>query len=57
MDYIDDQDPEYVLILSGDQIYKMDYSKMIEFHKEKKSEATIAVLEVSLEEAKRFDFW
>lgn len=54
MDYIDDQDPEYVLILSGDQIYKMDYSKMIEFHKEKKSEATIAVLEVSLEEAKRF---
>lgn len=54
MDYIDDQDPEYVLILSGDQIYKMDYSKMIEFHKEKKSDATIAVLEVSLEEAKRF---
>lgn len=54
LDYIDDYDPEYVLILSGDQIYKMDYSKMIEHHKNNNSDATIAVLEVSLEEAKRF---
>lgn len=54
MNFIDDYDPEYVLILSGDHIYKMDYSKMLEFHKEKKAEATIAVIEVPWDEASRF---
>ena len=52
--YIDSFDPKYVLILSGDHIYKMDYSKMLDYHKEKAADATIAVLEVSLEEASRF---
>ncbi|MDP4088894.1 MAG: glucose-1-phosphate adenylyltransferase [Bacillota bacterium] len=52
--FIDQYDPEYVLILSGDHIYKMDYSKMLEYHKEKEADATIAVLGVSLEEATRF---
>jgi glucose-1-phosphate adenylyltransferase len=54
MNFIDKYDPEYVLILSGDHIYKMDYSKMLEFHKENNADATIAVIEVSLEEASRF---
>lgn len=54
MDFIDDYNPEYVLILSGDHIYKMDYSKMLSFHKEKKSKATIAVIEVPWDEASRF---
>lgn len=52
--YIDRYDPDYVLVLSGDHIYKMDYSKMIRSHKEKGADATIAVLNVSLEEASRF---
>ena len=52
--YIDSYDPEYVLILSGDHIYKMDYREMLEFHKEKEADGTIAVLEVPLEEANRF---
>ena len=52
--FIDNYDPEYVLILSGDHIYKMDYSKMLDFHKEKEADATIAVIDVSLEEASRF---
>lgn len=52
--YIDANDPEYVLILSGDHIYKMDYSKMLDFHKTNNCDVTIAVLEVSLEEASRF---
>ena len=52
--FIDEYDPEYVLILSGDHIYKMDYDKMLEQHKEKEAAATIAVLNVTLEEAKRF---
>jgi glucose-1-phosphate adenylyltransferase len=52
--FIDYYDPEYVLVLSGDHIYKMDYSKMLDYHKEKGADATIAVLEVSLEEASRF---
>lgn len=52
--FIDMYDPEYVLILSGDHIYKMDYSKMLEYHKEKNSEATIAVFEVPLSDARRF---
>lgn len=54
LDYIDSHDPEFVLILSGDHIYKMDYSKMLELHKEKGAAATIAVLEVPMEEASRF---
>ncbi|MBC2856453.1 MAG: glucose-1-phosphate adenylyltransferase [Cetobacterium sp.] len=54
MPYIDSYSPEYVLILSGDHIYKMDYSKMLNFHKRKNSDATIAVLEVPLKEASRF---
>ena len=54
LDFIRRYDPEYVLILSGDHIYKMDYSKMLAFHKEKKADATIAVLDVPLEEASRF---
>ncbi len=52
--YIDSNHPEYVLILSGDHIYKMDYSKMLDFHKQNKCDATIAVLEVTMEEASRF---
>ena len=52
--FIDSYDPEYVLILSGDHIYKMDYSKMLHFHKEKLADATIAVIEVPIEEAPRF---
>lgn len=52
--FVDQYDPEYVLILSGDHIYKMDYSKMLEYHKEKGADATIAVLKVTMEEATRF---
>lgn len=52
--YIDANDPEYVIILSGDHIYKMDYSKMLDFHKKNKCDVTIAVLEVTMEEASRF---
>ena len=52
--FIDNYDPEYVLILSGDHIYKMDYEKMLKFHKEKEADATIAVIDVSLKEASRF---
>ncbi|WP_459129115.1 glucose-1-phosphate adenylyltransferase [Guggenheimella bovis] len=54
MDYIDLQDPEFLLILSGDHIYKMDYSKMIRLHKEKKADVTISVIEVPWEETSRF---
>jgi len=46
--------PDYVVILSGDHIYKMDYQKMVDYHIEKGADCTIAVLEVSLEEASRF---
>jgi len=52
--YIDRYDPDYVLILSGDHIYKMDYSKMLAAHKAKGADVTIAVLEVPIEEASRF---
>ena len=52
--YIERYDPEYVVVLSGDHVYKMDYSKMIDFHKEKGASCTIAVLNVTLEEASRF---
>lgn len=54
IDYIDMQNPKYVLVLSGDHIYKMDYAKMIDFHKEKESKATITVIKVPLKEASRF---
>ena len=52
--FIDRYDPEYVLVLSGDHIYKMDYSAMLDFHKKTEADCTIAVLTVSLEEASRF---
>ena len=52
--FIERYNPEYVLILSGDHIYKMDYSKMIEQHEKTGAACTISVLEVSLEEASRF---
>jgi len=54
LEYIESNNPEYVLILSGDHIYKMDYAAMLDFHKEKKAAATIAVLEVGWDEASRF---
>ncbi|MGL5506758.1 MAG: glucose-1-phosphate adenylyltransferase, partial [Paraclostridium sp.] len=54
MNYIDSYDPEYVLILSGDHIYKMDYSDMLEEHKAKDADVTIAVMEVDWDEASRF---
>lgn len=54
INYIERYDPEYVVILSGDHIYKMDYNKMLEFHKEKGAACTIAVIDVPLEEASRF---
>ena len=52
--FIESYDPEYVLILSGDHIYKMDYESMLDFHKRNNSDATIAVMPVPLEEASRF---
>ncbi|MBV4447281.1 glucose-1-phosphate adenylyltransferase [Clostridium tyrobutyricum] len=52
--FIDNYDPEYVLILSGDHIYKMNYGDMLKFHKEKKADVTIAVIEVPKEETYRF---
>ena len=54
INFIDRYDPEYVCILSGDHIYKMDYSKMLAYHKEKNAACTIAMLEVPWEEASRF---
>ena len=54
IDFIDRYDAEYVLILSGDHIYKMDYSKMLAHHIEKNADCTIAVLDVPIEEASRF---
>lgn len=54
INFIDRYDPEYVAILSGDHIYKMDYAKMLDFHKEKDAACTIAMLEVPWEEASRF---
>ncbi len=52
--FIDRYDPEYVLILSGDHIYKMDYSAMLSFHKKMNADCTIAVIDVPVEEASRF---
>jgi glucose-1-phosphate adenylyltransferase len=54
IDYIDEQDPEYVLILSGDHIYKMNYNDLLDEHKSKGSDVTLAVMEVPWEEASRF---
>jgi len=52
--YMEQYSPEYVLILSGDHIYKMDYEVMLDFHKENNADVTIATMPVPLEEAKRF---
>ena len=54
IDFIDTYSPEYVLILSGDHIYKMNYAKMLAEHKANKADATIAVIEVPMKEASRF---
>ena len=54
IDFVDNYDPEYMLILSGDHIYKMNYAKMLQSHKENKADATIAVIEVPMKEASRF---
>ncbi len=54
INFIDRYNPEYVLVLSGDHIYKMDYSLMLAAHKEKNADCTIAVFDVPLEEASRF---
>jgi len=54
MNFIDTFNPEYVLVLSGDHIYKMDYAPMINFHRQKQADATIAVIGVPWEEANRF---
>lgn len=52
--FISRYDPEYVLILSGDHIYKMDYAKMLDYHKKMNADCTIAVIDVPLKEASRF---
>lgn len=54
IDFIDTFSPEYLLILSGDHIYKMNYAKMLAYHKECNADATIAVIEVPMREASRF---
>ena len=54
IDFIDNYDPEYLLVLSGDHIYKMNYDKMLAYHKEQNAVATIAVMPVTMEEATRF---
>lgn len=54
IEFVDKFNPKYVVILSGDHIYKMDYSKMLKFHKSKNADATIAVIRVPWEEASRF---
>lgn len=54
VDFINNYSPEYVLILSGDHIYKMDYEKMLNYHIKKNADATIAVFEVPIDEAHRF---
>ncbi|MFZ8763868.1 MULTISPECIES: glucose-1-phosphate adenylyltransferase [Enterococcus] len=52
--YIDQMDPQYVLVLSGDHIYKMDYEEMLENHKANNASLSVAVIEVPLKEASRF---
>lgn len=54
IDFIDTYNPEYLLVLSGDHIYKMNYSKMLDYHKENNADATIAVIGVPMREASRF---
>lgn len=54
LNYLKQYEPEYVLILSGDHIYKMDYSKMLDYHIEKEADVSISVIEVPWEEASRF---
>ena len=54
IDFIDKYSPEYLLVLSGDHIYKMNYDKMLDCHKEMNADATIAVIEVPMKEASRF---
>ena len=54
IDFIDTYSPEYLLVLSGDHIYKMNYAKMLAYHKECNADATIAVIEVPMKEASRF---
>ena len=54
IDFVDSYDPDYLLILSGDHIYKMDYDQMLRYHKEHHADATIAVIEVPMKEASRF---
>jgi glucose-1-phosphate adenylyltransferase len=54
IDFVDSYDPEYILILSGDHIYKMNYAKMLKYHKDNNADATIAVIEVPIKEASRF---
>ena len=54
INFIKMYEPEYVIILSGDHIYRMDYNKMLQYHKEKKAECTIAVINVDIKEASRF---
>ena len=54
IDFIDLYEPEYVLVLSGDHIYKMNYDKLLETHEKNQADATIAVIEVPIDEASRF---
>ena len=54
IDFIDSYDPEYLLVLSGDHIYKMNYAKMLAYHTSQQADATIAVIEVPMKEASRF---
>lgn len=54
INFIEQYAPEYVLVISGDHIYKMDYDRMLQFHKEKQADSTIAVIEVRWDEARRF---
>ncbi len=54
MNYVEQHEPDELLVLSGDHIYQMDYTKMLEFHREQESDATISVIEVPMEEASRF---
>ncbi len=54
LDFIESYDPEYVLIISGDHLYKMDYNQMLDFHKQSEAELTVSVIKVPLAEAGRF---
>ncbi len=54
MNFIEQYDPEYVLVLSGDHVYKMDYAKMLAFHKEKGADITIAVMDVPIDQASSY---